>query len=261
MNYEVEQNSYGLETIHKSLLKALIEFDKICRNNDVSYALYGGTMLGAERNKKFIPWDDDADICMTRNQYEKLYNVISNNNSKCYIDTSKLWVPRFIFKDEDGVVFVDIFIWDYISEVKWQRICKIQGLRFLQGMMKTNVDYQRYGWKYKVVLFVSAWIGKLFSQKSKAKFYENVSKNWFLGRKEYIHCANEMFKGVAFVFDKDYMEDYIDVEFEEKIFMSNRRFREILIKYYGEDYMTPPPIEERRPAHQGQISRLNGEME
>ena len=82
MNYEVEQNSYGLETIHKSLLKALIEFDKICRNNNISYALYGGTMLGAERNKKFIPWDDDADICMTRNQYEKLCNVISNNNKR-----------------------------------------------------------------------------------------------------------------------------------------------------------------------------------
>ena len=105
MNQELEQESYGLEAIHHLLLKALLEFDKICRSHNISYALYGGTMLGAERNGKFIPWDDDADICMTREQYEKLRNIVSNDkDTNCYIDTAKLWVPRFIFKDEEALI-------------------------------------------------------------------------------------------------------------------------------------------------------------
>ena len=105
---------------------ALEKIDDICRKNRIKYSLFAGTLLGAVRNKKIIPWDDDADLCMSREEYEKFYNtVVAMNNPSFRIDKTILWVPRFIFSDEKKTVFVDIFIWDFISEVKCQRILKI----------------------------------------------------------------------------------------------------------------------------------------
>ena len=252
------QESYGLEQLHQSLLKALVKLDEICRNHDIKYSLCGGTLLGAERNQRFIPWDDDADLCMERDEYEKLDKVVTElQDSSYYMEKNVLWVPRFVYKDGETTVFVDIFIWDYISEKSWQRQCKINLLRFVQGMMKSSVDYQRYGTFQKLLLFVSYNFGKMFSKEVKRNIYEKVSKDVFVGKKGYVHCSNDTFQGLKYIFDKDYVGNYIDIALENKVFMANERYKESLINYYGEDYLTPPPVSERKPAHQGLLETLS----
>ena len=64
-----------LNQIQAANLKMLKEIDRICRKHDISYRLDSGTLIGAVRHKGFIPWDDDADIIMRRNDWERFREV------------------------------------------------------------------------------------------------------------------------------------------------------------------------------------------
>lgn len=64
-------NPQVLKRIHELLAQLLAEFDRVCTELNVSYAVYGGTAIGAVRHQGFIPWDDDVDVMMPRADYER----------------------------------------------------------------------------------------------------------------------------------------------------------------------------------------------
>ena len=61
----------NLDELHNVLFEMLNVFDSFCRENNIEYSLAYGTLLGAVRHKGFIPWDDDLDVMMTRENYNK----------------------------------------------------------------------------------------------------------------------------------------------------------------------------------------------
>lgn len=244
------ENEYGLAEIHKALIEALDELDEICRDNKIHYSLHGGTLLGARRNGKLIPWDDDLDISMTRDEYEKFKKACSGYKGDFYLNEIDTWLPRFATKDASKtMVFIDIFIWDYISENKIAQALKINLLRTFQGMLKRNIEYKNYNLKGKILVGATSTIGKLFPRKVKLKIFRYTEENVLLGKKLYIHRSNDAFKGVSYIFDKDYMNAYSSIKLEGKDYMVSARFEEFLSRNYGEDYMTPPPVIERKPIH------------
>ena len=64
--------NYDIKQVQAHTLKILIMLDEVCRQHHLTYYLWAGTMLGAIRHKGFIPWDDDADIAMPHDDYQKL---------------------------------------------------------------------------------------------------------------------------------------------------------------------------------------------
>ena len=250
--------SYGLERIQSVLLIALKKFDQLCRQNNISYALHGGTLLGAERNHKFIPWDDDVDVSMTRENYKKLSKVLVNNNDY-YIDENYYWVPRFAKKNvnKSDFVFIDVFIWDFISENKFEQLLKINLLRFLQGMLKDELNLNNFSFFYKLLLILTWLLGKTMPRRVKIKIYKRISEYWLVGNKKYLHRSNDNFKSVSYIFDFNYMESYLNIEFEGQFFMVNKRYQEFLEQSYGLNYLIPITEEKRVSQHEKFRKRLH----
>ena len=67
--------STSIELLHSVQLDMLIKFDKFCTENKLTYFLDSGTALGAVRHQGFIPWDDDVDIAMPRDDYNRLLEI------------------------------------------------------------------------------------------------------------------------------------------------------------------------------------------
>ena len=239
---------YGVAEIQALLIETLDEFDAICKKNKIHYSLHGGTLLGAERNHRLIPWDDDVDVSMTRREYEKFKKVVSNLSGKFHLDEKTMWFPRFVMKCENELAYIDILIWDYISEKPAVQKIKINMLRAMQGMMKTHIEYERFGLGNRFLLWSTHMIGKLFSNEKKHRmFHKEQLKHQ--GKRKYIHRSNDAFLGVSYIFDADYMRKYTTIELEGKRYQVTSRYHEFLERNYGPDYLTPPPVSERRPEH------------
>lgn len=237
-----------LYNFQKKLLKNLKIFNKICEKNNIKYSLHGGTLLGAVRHQGFIPWDDDIDISMTREEFTKLKEVLKHE--KRYKIDLNGWIPQFIvYGKENEKTYIDIFIWDYISENMIFQKLKILLIRLLQGMLKENIDYSNYNKKEKVLIFSTHFLGLFFTKKIKLKCLNRIYKCSFCGKKGLIHRANDNFKGVSEIFNKETMESYSHLSFENYQFMVNENYIEILKKSYGENYMIPPSKDEQKPLH------------
>lgn len=65
------ENKYGFLELQDKILEIMVDVDKFCNKNDIDYCLMGGSALGSKRHSGFIPWDDDLDIFMTPDNYEK----------------------------------------------------------------------------------------------------------------------------------------------------------------------------------------------
>ena len=76
----IELTPEQIRTMQLLELDMLKELDRVCRENGIMYTIFGGTLLGAVRHKGFIPWDDDADVCMLRGEYEKFKRVANQLN-------------------------------------------------------------------------------------------------------------------------------------------------------------------------------------
>ena len=73
---------YGFLELQDKILEIAVYIDKLCREYDINYCLMGGSALGAKRHGGFIPWDDDLDVFMTPDNYEKFRKVFNENGDK-----------------------------------------------------------------------------------------------------------------------------------------------------------------------------------
>ena len=121
------------ESLYKEkLLKTMKAFTDVCRRNDIEYIAAYGTVLGAIRHKGLIPWDDDIDVFMTRENYEKFlrlkktlagsdYEIVDLDDKGYYLPFAKFCDANTTIWEVENLpfifgVFIDVFPLDFVEE-------------------------------------------------------------------------------------------------------------------------------------------------
>ncbi len=89
-----QENKYGLLELQDKILEIMVDIDHFCVEHNVEYCLMGGSALGAKRHGGFIPWDDDLDIFMTPDNYERFRNAFRKDG-----DTEKYYLQEWGLSD------------------------------------------------------------------------------------------------------------------------------------------------------------------
>jgi lipopolysaccharide cholinephosphotransferase len=244
-------------------------FDSFCREHDIKYFVAYGTLIGAVRHHGLIPWDDDIDVWMLPDDYEKFktykgkisghYDVIDDRDKGYwllslvkFVDTNTtLWeFEHFPFITG---VYIDVFPLDECNKdvaVKLRKEYDAKSLQLTYAMMDRS-------WNHYSSLIKGCKIKMLLST-IKDDIYYHLKYNKIV--KDYTACVERIKKSrgtmyVAFdglyqereIYRKEWLDDAILLPFEGMEVPAPKGYHEILTQLYG-DYMKLPP-EEKRVSH------------
>ncbi len=235
-------NSYGTLDMQTSLLELLKEFHKFCMANNIKYSLDWGSLLGAIRHKGFIPWDDDLDIMVDRENYEKIKRQIGGKLCYEHGTPEALWIDRVrLVTDSQSSLLptMDVFVIDNAPDGIFERKIRVLFIRTLQGMLKRKPNFKKGNVIYKGATLLTYLVGSFFTRKTLLGWYNNLSQLSNGKSTQMKACYNADFVDVAKLRHPDVLGDYILVPFEDCEVYVTKGYHQALIDMFGPDYMTP----------------------
>ena len=271
MRNSVQLSHEDFKRLQMLELDNLKEFDRVCRKHRIIYTLSSGTMLGAVRHKGFIPWDDDADISMLREEYEK-FVLVSNelDQNICFFqdhstDPEYRWGygkirrtgTQYIRTGQEHLkcqtgIFIDIFPLDDVPNSKIRRIIQKERCFITRKLMYAEIGrvsdnenkFMRllYSVLSKIPIDYAFYRLKKYTRKSKNATSCAVRTLTYdaLGKK-----AKKLPKDFQYGRPKKWFLNVAEYEFEGCHFYGPKDYDEYLTFKYG-DYMKMPPEDKRQ---------------
>ncbi len=244
--------------------KIVADIDEICKQKKLKYYMIGGTLLGAVRHKGFIPWDDDIDLVMYRDDYNKLINYIitdSKYSEKYFVQTFKTdkYYTRYIAKirlnnttliesyleksQSNNGIYIDIFPLDY-SKRNNSLGLKFRGYiirwLFAYKTLRNGINITNSKTK-KFIRFCFRWITFLIPQKFVNWLFDYVCTKDNKKDCKYTTNFASHFKWKKQMFLNEVYGEGKKLEFEGYLFNAPNNYEEILKRLYGNNYMELPP--------------------
>ena len=246
------------EEIKEVELGVMDYIHNLCEKEHINYSLAYGTLLGAVRHKGYIPWDDDIDISLKRDEYDKLYQAVLRDNDPIYkvvswendsrypypfyrvYDARTVYENNYIENDIDLGICVDVFPFDYYADVNKEMV-KLDTYRRLSVYTLYGIHSKNAGLKnvvrYLLVLVfrltrVKTWNKKMNLLSMQAN--DNDSIDYLMENKR-----------TSTKFEKTLLDKVMDSTFEDRIYKIPEASHQILSAIYGDDFMEIPPVEKR----------------
>lgn len=258
-------DSVTLRKLQITQLEIFKVIEDICTKNDIQYSLYGGTLLGAVRHSGFIPWDDDLDIAMTRENYNRFveawkkrpvegYFFQEYENDPGFTRTfGKLRKDGTVFLGHDEVdknyhhgIFVDIFPFDKVENSRFSVFWhKIVGCVYL--LFSRRYPPVRNG----KILEIGSRLILALVPKNKYDDIIKKCKNYLTKEtrsKDFYYITYSSFTTVRWKLGKELFDDYTRLCFEDVQAMVFKEYEMYLTNTYG-DYMQLPPENKRNGSH------------
>lgn len=250
------------EESRKIQLDILIYFDEWCKQHGLHYSLGEGTLIGAIRHKGFIPWDDDIDLLMPREDYDKFVESYDGKYRLISLRTEKKWWSCYS-RLTDERTFVEFDNPNHNYHGLWISLLPIDNYpddsaEWTAAKRRLNM-YLKFG-KIKD----SYWVGGVSFVRNLIKYpikaallplsFNSIGRNCQAILKSF-NGKNTLHKGQMaciwhepWVFDAKLIDGFIDVEFEGRMFPVLQGYDAYLRGQYG-DYMQLPPEHQRVPKH------------
>lgn len=249
-------NQASLQEHQQALCVLLEEFDRVCRHLNISYLLFAGTMLGAVRHHGFIPWDDDLDVMMLREDYDRFLReadtVLEQDKFFLQKEFSEHW-PMFFsklrlngttclekFHPKDPKihqgVYMDIFPCDAAFGTSMGRMLQFLASKVVIAKSLDMRGYDTDSKKKKLFIALCRMLPtKPFLALTKGGNRDSGVVHSFLGG------ASSYRKNV---YPREYFELRRQMEFEGNYYPVSAEYDSLLKILYG-DYMCLPPLEQR----------------
>lgn len=245
------------------------EVKRVCEENGIRYFLYRGTFLGAVRHKGFIPWDDDMDIAMLREDYDKFRRIVPEKMDPKYcfqdwhtdpgyaLPFGKIRKRGTVYVEaksavlEENGLYIDIYPLDYAPEDPKERRLLAKKLLHLYRikLMKSHytpwMEVDKIVW-YKRIGYLAYQTASLFvSQKKLIDTYEKLVRAVPATDTLYEQSSTP----TTYYYDKAMYEGAASYAYEDTEFAANADYDTVLSNLYG-DYMQWPPEDKRENRHQ-----------
>lgn len=253
------ENQISKHDAQTLLLNLFIELQEQCRAAGVHYYAVGGTLIGALRHGGFIPWDDDIDVVIMREDYDKLvghleknlsddYCVVTRENSPYYYQE----YPKLCYKNKKGVpseLAVDIFVYDATDrDKKALRAFQDKSLHLLYALKRYKVQ-KRNGENLSIdnkaaraLVGVAAGIT---SYKTIEKAFNKTLRLSGKNNKEYITNWGSHYNYEKSTFNRSVYGEPNHVMFEGILMDIPTEYETYLHQTFGKNYMQLPPENER----------------
>lgn len=256
-----------LKRLQSMQLDTLEEVERICKKYGLTYYLIGGTLIGAVRHKGFVPWDDDIDIAMNREDYEIFNKVaLKELNKKYFLQNYKTDTDFYL--PITRVCILGTYVKEaYSSHLRFNKSAYLDifPLDKAPDSERLRKDQQRKLKKIDKLIFFKAcfvyddgflktkrMVKKLISLLLPVSIYTLIEKRCNIMTR-YNDKAGSYLCSMASRYDYNRQLHSIDafgrpvmLEFEGKLLPVPNRYGDYLRKVYG-DYMKLPPEEKRKP--------------